>query len=146
MMLSRQIPRNHEGELEHLVVEPKRPSVGIGKKEIDQIERYALAVAKDERFRGINTEWHFWIISTDYDEYADIKLNAEGNKEGVLFRFTKNIDVTVLLKIWSQLLRENNHRVRFIRNKLNYNINSEQALQHLKKTYSEYIEGIRITE
>jgi len=146
LMLSRQIPRNHEDELEHLIVELKRPSVSIGKKEIDQIESYALAVAKDERFRGLDTKWHFWIISNDYDDYADIKLNAEGNKEGVLFRFTKNMDVTVWLKTWSQLLRENNHRLRFIRDKLNYNIDSEQALQNLKKTYSEYIEGIRIAD
>ncbi|MCB2262569.1 MAG: ATP-binding protein [Candidatus Thiosymbion ectosymbiont of Robbea hypermnestra] len=142
LMLSRQIPRNHENELEHLVVELKRPSVKISKQEIDQIESYALAVAKDERFRGVDTKWHFWIISNDYDEYADIKLNAEGNKEGVLFRFTKDMDVTVWLKTWSQLLRENDHRLRFIRDKLNYNINSEQALRYLKKTYVQYIENI----
>lgn len=146
LMLSRQIPRNHENELEHLVVELKRPSVEIGKKEIDQIESYALAVAKDERFRGVDAKWHFWIISNDYDDYADIKLSAEGNKEGVLFRFTKNMDVTVWLKTWSQLLQENNHRLRFIRDKLNYNIDSDQALQRLKKTYAEYIDGIRIAE
>jgi len=146
LMLSRQIPRNRENELEHLVVELKRPSVKIGKKDIDQIESYALAVARDERFRGVDTKWHFWIISNDYDEYADIKLNAEGNKEGVLFRFTKNMDVTVWLKTWSQLLRENDHRLQFIRGKLNYNIDSEQALRHLKKTYAQYIEGIKVME
>lgn len=146
LMLSRQIPRNHDNELEHLVVELKRPSVEIGKKEIDQIESYALAVARDERFRGVDTKWHFWIISNDYDDYADIKLNADGNKDGVLFRFTKSMDVTVWLKTWSQLLRENNHRLRFIRDKLNYNIDSAQALQHLKKAYGQYFDGIKFTE
>ncbi|WP_419605899.1 hypothetical protein, partial [Thiolapillus sp.] len=74
LMLSRQIPRNHGNEREHLIVELKRPNVKIGKKEIDQIEGYALAVAKDERFRGVDTKWHFLIISNDHDDYADIKL------------------------------------------------------------------------
>ena len=139
LMLSRQIPRNRDNELEHLVVELKRPNVKIGKKEIDQIESYALAVAKDERFRGVDTKWHFLVLSNDYDDYADIKLNAQGNRNGVLFRFTKNMDVTVWLKTWSQLLIENNHRLRFIREKLNYNIDSAQALGNLRKTYAEYI-------
>lgn len=146
LMLSRQIPRNHGNEREHLVVELKRPNVKIGKKEIDQIESYALVVAKDERFRGVDTKWHFLIISNDYDDYADIKLNAEGNKGGVLFRFTKNMDVTVWLKTWSLLLTENNHRLHFIRDKLNYNIGSEQALRNLKKTHAKFIEGIRVKE
>jgi hypothetical protein len=146
LMLSRQVPRNHENELEHLVVELKRPSVVIGKAEIDQVESYALAVAQDERFRGVNAKWHFWIVSNDYNDYADIKLSAEGNKEGVLFRFTKGMDITVWLKTWSQLLQENNHRLRFIRDKLNYSIDSDQALHYLKKTYAKYIEGIKIAD
>ena len=146
LMLSRQIPRNRDNELEHLVVELKRPNVKIGKEEIDQIESYALTVAKDERFRGVNTKWHFLILSNDYDDYADIKLNAQGNRNGVLFRFTKNMDVTVWLKTWAELLRENNHRLRFIRDKLNYNIDSAQALRNLKKTYAEYIGDIKVKE
>ena len=67
LMLSRQMPRNRADELEHLVVELKAPKVDIGKKEIDQIESYAFAVAEDARFRSINTKWDFWIISGDYD-------------------------------------------------------------------------------
>ena len=55
------------------------------------------------------------------------------------------MDVTVWLKTWSQLVGENNHRLRFIRDKLNYNIDRDQALMHLRKTYAEYIEGIKIT-
>ena len=146
LMLSRQIPRYRENELEHIVVELKRPSVVIGKDEIDQIEGYALAVAKDERFLGVYTKWHFWIIANEYNEYAETKLSAFGNKDGVLFRYTKNVDITVTLKTWPQLLQENNHRLRFIREALEYNIDSDNAMRHLKKTYAQYIKGIEIPD
>lgn len=146
LMLSRQIPRNHNNELEHLIVELKAPQVIIGKKEIDQIEGYAIAVASDERFRGMDTKWHFWLIANDYDQYAKIKLSDKNNNEGILFHFKNDINVTVWLKTWSQLLNENKHRLSFIRDKLNYNIDRNQALHLLKKTYAEYIDGIKVLD
>ena len=145
-MLSRQIPRNHQDEVEHLVVELKKPDVVIGKDELDQIESYAFAVAEDERFRGLKARWHFWIISNDYDQYAKRKLSDDRYEQDVIYRTTVDQDITIWLKTWSQLIQENNHRLRFIRDKLNYNIDSEQALGYLKKTYAQYIEGIKVTE
>ena len=146
LMLSRQIPRNHQDEVEHLVVELKKPDVVIGKDELDQIESYAFAVAEDERFRGLKARWHFWIISNDYDQYAKRKLSDDRYEQDVIYRTTVDQDITIWLKTWSQLIQENNHRLRFIRDKLNYNIDSEQALGYLKKTYAQYIEGIKVTE
>lgn len=55
LMLSRSVPQNHSDELEHLVVELKRPSVKIGGTELLQIEKYALTVAADERFSSLKT-------------------------------------------------------------------------------------------
>ena len=142
LMLSRQIPRNHEDELEHLVVELKRPDVVIGKKELDQIESYAFAVADDERFIGLKTKWDFWIISNKYDSFAEHKLADDRYSDGVIYQSSSKIDITIRVKTWSQLIRENKHRLEFIKNKLNYNIDSEHALDKLKKTYSEFLEGI----
>lgn len=47
LMLSRALRRHRADELEHLVVELKAPKVKIGKKEITQVEEYAISVAKD---------------------------------------------------------------------------------------------------
>ena len=38
---------------EHLVVEIKRPSLKVGRKEVGQIEDYARAVASDSRFERV---------------------------------------------------------------------------------------------
>lgn len=146
LMLSRQVPRNLPDEVEHLVVELKRPNVKIGKKELDQIESYAFAVAADERFRGLKAKWNFWIISNDYDDFAAIKLSDDRYNPGVIFKTTKDRDITIWLKTWPELLQENKHRLQFIRDKLDYNVSSSDALLHLKKTYAEYIEGIEVTD
>jgi hypothetical protein len=38
--------------------------------------------------------------------------------------------------------QENKYRLEFIREKLNYNIDRDDALSYLRKTYAEYTEGI----
>ncbi len=144
LMLSRSVPRNHTNELEHLVVELKAPRVKVGQEEIQQIKSYAFAIAKDERFRGLDTRWHFWIISNDITDYAEMELSQERYEDGVIYKSTKGIDITIMVKTWSQLIRENKHRLEFIRDRLNYNIDRADALSYLKKTYAEYTQGLVI--
>lgn len=146
LMLSRSIPRNHSNELEHLIVELKAPRVNVGEKEIRQIKSYAFAVAKDERFKGLDTRWHFWVISNDIDDYAEMELSQDRYEDGIIYKSTKSINLTVWVKTWSQLLQENKHRLEFIKEKLNYNIDRDDALAYLRKTYEEYTKGILTPE
>lgn len=142
LMLSRSIPRNHSNELEHLIVELKAPKVRIGEKEIQQIKGYAFSIAKDERFRGLDTRWHFWVISNDIDEYAEMELSQKNYEDGIIYKNDKTINLTIGVKTWSQLIRENKYRLEFIREKLNFNIDKEDALVYLRKTYAEYTQGL----
>ena len=142
LMLSRQMPRNRATELEHIVVELKKPDVVIGQKEIDQIKSYAFAVAKDERFKSLKAKWDFWIISNDYDDHAEMELDNDAYADGIIYKTSKKQDITIWVKTWSELLAENKHRLEFLREKLNYNVDKEKALDHLKSTYSEYVKGV----
>lgn len=142
LMLSRSIPRNHSKELEHLIVELKAPKVPIGEKEIQQIKSYAFAVAKDDRFIGLNTRWHFWVISKSLEEYAEMELSQDKSEEGIIYRSVKPLDITIWIKTWSQLIRENKYRLEFIREKLNCNIDKESSLDYLRKTYAELTSGL----
>lgn len=146
LMLSRSIPRNHSNELEHLVVELKAPRVRVGQKEIEQIKSYAFAVAKDERFRGLDTQWHFWVISNDIDDYATMELSQDRYEDGVIFKTTKDQNITIWVKVWSQLLRDNRHRLDFVQRNLNYNIDREDGIDYLRKTYAEYTQGLFIDQ
>lgn len=143
LMLSRSIPCNREDEIEHLVVELKAPKVKITEKECTQIESYAFAVIDDERFSALSAKWDFWIISNEIDSYAHRKTTQDGRPKGVLYR-DESANVTIWVKTWSQIIKENKYRLEFVRSKLNYEINKNDAIQHLRDNYSEFIKGVII--
>lgn len=134
LMLTRNIARNHPTEREHLVVELKAPKVKIGQKEINQIESYAFAVADDERFNTIDTNWHFWIISNELDSYTKHRLSSDKLDRGILHSAR---GITIWVKTWGELINECKHRLEFIRQQLNINIDSSDGLEFLRKNYTE---------
>ena len=138
LMLTRNIARNHPTEREHLVVELKAPKVKIGQKEINQIESYAFAVADDERFNTIDTNWHFWIISNELDSYAKHRLSNEKLDRGILHSAS---GITIWVKTWGELINECKHRLDFIRQQLDINIDSSDGLEFLRKNYTELTEN-----
>ena len=144
LMLSRSIPKNHVNQREHLIVELKAPKVVIGQKEIGQIKSYAFAVAKDERFRSIETRWVFWLVSNDIDDYADMEMQQDVQKEGAIYRIagSDQFDIAIFIKPWSQILDENKRRYEFVMNRLNISITKDKGLEWLQRQYSEYLEGV----
>lgn len=135
LMLTRNIPCHREDELDYLIIELKRPAVKIGSEEINQIKGYALAVAKDERFRGIKTRWTFWIISNDMDEFGRTEANQINRPHGVIWQLDSP-SITVWAKTWSEVLHANQQRLRLFQDKLELNADKDSSLQSLKETYS----------
>lgn len=140
LMLSRSIPRNHSNEREHLIIELKAPKVKIGDKEIQQIKKYAYAVADDERFCHLDTRWNFWVISNDLDKYAKIETRQKDKPRGQVIQTDNGI--TVWVKTWSEILEECNSRMKFLREKLDCSLDKEASLRYLQSTYEKYLVGI----
>nr|VFJ68614.1 MAG: Histidine kinase-, DNA gyrase B-, and HSP90-like ATPase [Candidatus Kentron sp. FW] len=147
LMLSRAIPSTHEDEIEHLVIELKAPKVKIGESECSQIKSYAFAVTHDERFTSLSATWNFWVISNEMDDYARLESNQDGRARGIIYQSSKDgIKSTIWIKTWSQIVRENKYRLKFIRDKLNYSINREDAISHLRETYAQFTKGVIVDE
>ena len=136
LMLSRALRRHRADELEHLVIELKRPKVKIDDDGVTQIEKYAITVASDERFRTVNgVRWTFWAISDDVDQYAAYRMD----ERGVIS--SKN-NVTVGIKTWAQIIEENKARLQFFQEKLEHQVDDETALQHLQEKYWKFLAGV----
>ena len=136
LMLSRALRRHRADELEHLVIELKRPKVKIDDDGVTQIEKYAITVASDERFRTVNgVRWTFWAISDDVDQYAAYRMD----ERGVIS--SKN-NVTVGIKTWAQIIEENKARLQFFQEKLEHQVDDETALQHLQEKYRKFLAGV----
>ena len=145
LMLSRSVPKNHSDEFEYLVVELKAPRVKITQKEVNQITSYATAIAKDERFKSLKVRWEFWVLSNEVDDVVELMMNQKKSSDNIIYEFTEGVNITVKVKTWSMVLAESNHRYQFVKDQLQLNIDKEDGLEYLRKTYSEYV-GDLITE
>ncbi|WP_421896339.1 ATP-binding protein [Marinoscillum sp.] len=148
LMLSRRLSTFKSNEINHLIVELKAPKVPIGAAECTQIESYAFAVSKDERFRGVKSEWDFWVISDDMDDYAKEKVKQKDRPEGILYQSdrTANPNVTIWIKTWSQIIHENKSRLKFIQDQLEYQADKGEALKGLKEKYASLLEGTKVED
>lgn len=138
LMLSRRIPQPQEERAEHLIVELKRPSQKINPKILQQTEDYALAVAKDERFAGTDTVWHFWAVSNDLTENARDKVSQSDRPFGLYF-IKEHPRVEVWAMPWSRILRGCRARLEFFRSRLEYSVTDENAIAYLRSMHGKYL-------
>lgn len=134
LMLSKavELPRARE----HLVVELKRPTVKVGVDEITQIEKYAFAVATDERFSGTGVRWEFWVISNDMTDYAWQRSHQDHLPEGMIHR---GQDVTIWVRKWGQVFEDCRRRLQFVQDNLNYRSTRDAAIAYLRRTHARYL-------
>lgn len=138
LMLSRQTRRYRANDLTHFVVELKAPSIKIDRDEISQIECYAASVIADERFRNVDVNWVFWVISDDIGPVGKFKI-GRNTSTGLVHQ---NDNVSIHIKTWGQVLDDNRARMQFFQERLAYQADKGAALKHLHERYSSYLEGV----
>lgn len=145
LMLSRSARGYSPGNLEHLVVELKAPKVKIGNHDTSQIKRYAFAVKSDERYASIeNVKWHFWLIGNECDEYTSMELNGGPDPNNRILHKENNL--TVYVKTWAEIIEENKSRLQFFKEKLEYSMDDDSAMEYLRNKYSRFMSGIGAAE
>jgi hypothetical protein len=137
MMLSRRIPQPQPHKREHLVVELKRPSQSIDKKVFTQITDYALAVAADARFQDVETNWVFWALSTERDDFVKMQASQPNRPNGIIGQVERP-QITIWAKSWADVINAARSRLEFYRQQLEYSVDRESALDHLRKTHARY--------
>lgn len=137
LMLSRRVLRNNAAEVEHIVVELKRPKQKIDQKVFTQIHNYAQTVAKDERFRGLNTKWSFWALSNELDEFVEQQARMTGRPRGVI-GYWEDQGITIWAKTWSEILNDAKARLEFVRRALEFSVDRDSALSALRRTHENY--------
>ena len=143
LMLSRRIPQPHAEQREHLVVELKRPAQPVNHDVVHQVERYAMAVAKDERFRDTDTRWEFWAISNSMTEEARGMATQADRPPGLAFESTSP-RIRVWVKDWGSVLEECRARLEFFRERLDYSPEDSSALEKLHALHEKYLPAAAI--
>ncbi|AHG62703.1 PDDEXK family nuclease [Advenella mimigardefordensis] len=137
LMLARAIQPT-QGTHEYLVVELKRPSQKINSDVLTQIESYAIAVAKDERFHQKKTKWIFLVVANELDEHAQLKARQKGRPEGLVLDLDR-LNITMWAKTWAEILNDARARLSFFSEQLNYQVDTNSELEYLRKAHSKYI-------
>ncbi|MDR1700920.1 MAG: ATP-binding protein, partial [Lachnoclostridium sp.] len=121
----------HGERIENLVIELKRPTKTLGKKELDQIEGYAYAIADDTLFPKENTKWNFLLLGMDFDKYVERKLHDKKNGDGNYYN-SDDGHISISVYKWNKIIQENKLRFDFLKSKLDYTMTeSDQALEYL---------------
>lgn len=113
--LGRVVPGPDRGKREYLLIELKRPSLRIGRKELDQVEDYMNAIRQQPDFSHTDTRWHFFLITSEYDEAVEARITQSGRQRGIA---QEGDGYTLWVKTWAEVLRESDARHQFIQDKL----------------------------
>ncbi len=138
LVLSKATRPHRANGLTHLVIELKAPKVVINAAEIQQIEAYAVSVTQDERFRNVGVNWVFWVISDDLGSMARFRIGSN-SETGEIYRHG---NVAIYVKTWAQVLDENRARLQFFQERLEYQADKGDALQHLQEKHAKYLDGV----
>lgn len=126
------------GEFDYLVVELKRPTKKIDSDVINQIEKYAIAVAEDERFLNTKVNWTFLAISNELDAYAKRKANQRDLPPGVIFQ-DGELNIKVIVKSWAEVINEAKTKLEFINQHLEYQVNEDSSKKYLTDMHESFI-------
>jgi hypothetical protein len=126
------------GEYDYLIVELKRPSQKINSAVLQQIESYAMAVARDERFSGVKINWTFVAISNELDDYAKRKANQRDKPRGQVYDDAE-FNIKVCAKEWAEVINDARARLRFVNMQLAYEADQDSAKAYLKKAHAKFI-------
>lgn len=125
-----------EGELEHLVVELKRPTKKIDLSVINQVKSYAYAVSNDGRFDKQNTKWVFVAVSNEIDPLVQDEISQDDRPYGLLY---SKGNVSIWIYTWGELIGQARSRLMFFSNLLDIDINRDSATNYLRETYAKFI-------
>jgi hypothetical protein len=121
--LGRVVPHPDQDHREFLLLELKRPSIEVGRKQLDQLEDYVNAIKEQPDFIGTSTTWHFYLVTGEYDHAVKGRITQTGRATGL---FLEQPNVKVWVKTWAEIIRECEGRLRFIQDRLQIQVSQEE--------------------
>ncbi len=110
---------------QHLVVELKRPAVTLTQVELAQITNYAVAVAKDPRFKTPDVTWEFWLVGDELESVVEELVHKKDQPVGL---YQEGANYRIWVRRWAEVLEENRQRLHFYREHLDYQPGTDAQL------------------
>lgn len=115
-------------EITCIVIEIKRPSVILGKKEHDQIKNYMDVISKEASCNGDKVKWLYYLVGCDYNDVIAEEIESHeswGEKEQGLTHRIKNGKTKLYVKKWSDIINvDQKSRYDYLQEKLKIDLKS----------------------
>jgi hypothetical protein len=121
--LGRVVPHQNQLHREFLLVELKRPSMKVSRREADQLEDYVNAIRSQPDFLNTSTFWNFYLVTGEYDDAVRERITQKDRPIGVLLDKPTHV---VWVKTWAELIRDCEARLHFVQKKLQIEVTAEE--------------------
>lgn len=136
--MGRIVPHADRQHREFLLVELKRPSLVIGRKELDQLEDYVNALLAQPDFVNTSTFWNFYLVSGEYDSVVAERITQKDRPVGL---FLDKPNHKVWVKSWAELIRESEGRLDFVQEKLQIQVTDAEIEDRISKLKSSILKS-----
>lgn len=121
--MGRVVPHPDRLHREFLLVELKRPSLVVGRKQLDQLEDYVNAILGQPDFISTSTFWNFYLVSGEYDDVVKERITQKERPVGL---YLDKPNHRVWVKSWAELIRDCESRLDFVQEKLRIDVSAEE--------------------
>ena len=128
--MGRVVPNPSLQHREFLLIELKRPSLKVGRKELDQLEDYVNAIVAQPDFISTSTFWNFYLVTSEYDEVVKQRITQQNWPVGL---YIDKPNHKVWVKTWAELIRDCDSRLHFIQEKLAIEVSDEEISSRIEQ-------------
>ena len=124
------MPHSDAGKREYLLIELKRPSLKLGRKELDQVEDYVNASRDEPEFLHTDTSWNFFLVASEFEPEIESRIYQKDRPHGL---FLNGDNFQFWIKTWAEVVRENEARLQFVQQKLQVEVSDSEIEDRIKE-------------
>jgi len=96
--------------IRNIIVELKRPSINLGKNELDQIKEYMRIVLDEPSCNGNKMQWTFYLIGCKYNQIVEDEIESHkssGDERDGLVHIMKGGSAKLYVQKWTDIINVN---------------------------------------
>lgn len=126
-------------KVHNVLVELKSPSVPLGRKEVEQIRRYAETILKSDEFDKLSTNWDIFLVSACARDEINRDRKQKDRRPGVLYEWD---NMTVWAFEWSELIAQSRTEMNLVRQHLQQKSKELKVSDYLRSNFPSILENL----
>ena len=123
----------------HVLIELKAPSVNLGRKQVDQVRRYAETILNSSEFDKQSTFWEVFLVSSSVTDEIDRDRHQKNREPGCLHAWD---NMNVWAVEWSELIAKARSEMQLVRDHLRKKSTELRVSDYLRENFPNVLEGL----